>query len=74
MADTYTVAFAHPAIPATRLTAADPIALGEQVAGYLARRKAIHPGHYTAQVGDTGGQITQPLLHKPINFTIRKDS
>lgn len=71
---TYTVAFAHPNIADTRLTAVDSFDLGEQVAAYLARRKALRPGHYDAVIGGSSGQIKQHLLPRPITFTIRKDS
>lgn len=74
MAETYFVQVAHTAVPDTRITAADVVELGERIAAHLARHKAIRPGHYDALIGDESGRITQPLLHRPIDFTIRKEA
>ena len=74
MAAVYLVQVAHTGVPDARISAPDLVVLGERIAAHLARHKAIRPGPYDALVGDEAGAITQPLLQRPIHFTIRKDA
>lgn len=61
-------------IPPLRVTAADEVDLGHQVAIHLVRHKALRPGSYDAQIGDGAGAITQTGLLWPVRFSIRKEA